>query len=122
MFFIDINLFFLWNLQDYFVDRVRQAAFNQGKKDLKRDVYVSQKRQRFYTNVYACASCSMMIIPRGKVLVEINKLSTQTCINQGVFEMKNKLYDKAVKNFTMAIRESREHALPFILRSRCLTL
>ena len=32
--------------QDYFVDRVRQAAFNQGKKDLKRDVYVSQKRQR----------------------------------------------------------------------------
>ena len=104
------------------MDRVRQAAFNQGKKDLKRDVYVSQKRQRFLYKCLCYASCSMMIIPRGKVLVEINKLSTQTCINQGVFEMKNKLYDKAVKNFTMAIRESREHALPFILRSRCLTL
>ena len=29
------------------MDRVRQAASNQGIKDLKRDVYISQKRKRF---------------------------------------------------------------------------
>ena len=55
-------------------------------------------------------------------MVKENKLSTQTCINQGVTEMKKKLYEKAVNSFTLAIHDSREQSLPFILRSRCLTL
>ena len=55
-------------------------------------------------------------------MVKENQLSTQTCINQGVIEMKKKLYEKAVKSFTLAIHDSQEVALPFILRSRCLTL
>ena len=33
------------------MDRVRQAASNQGIKDLKRDVYISQKRKRFSRKV-----------------------------------------------------------------------
>ena len=33
------------------MDRVRQAASNQGIKDLKRDVYISQKRKRFSKKV-----------------------------------------------------------------------
>ena len=120
MFFIDMNLSFYAIFRIILWIEWGRRLLIRGKRIWKETSTSPRKDRGFYTNAYA--SCSLMIIPRGKVLVEINKLSTQTCINQGVFEMKNKLYDKAVKNFTMAIRESREHALPFILRSRCLTL
>ena len=59
---------------------------------------------------------------RGKALMEINKLSTNAFINQGVFEMKKKLYDKAVNNFSLAINESHDLLLPFVMRSKCFTL
>ena len=50
--------------QDCFVDRNRQAATNHGKKDLKRDVYISQKKQR------------------GTMLIQANKMSTKAVLNQ----------------------------------------
>ena len=59
---------------------------------------------------------------RGKALMEINKLSTNAFINQGVFEMKRKLYEKAVNNFSLAINESHDLLIPFIMRSKCFTL
>ena len=64
----------------------------------------------------------MMTCYRGKALMEINKLSTTAFINQGVFEMKKKLYEKAVNNFSLAINESRDLLLPFVMRSKCFTL
>ena len=50
--------------QDCFVDRNRQAAAHHGKKDLKRDVYISQKKQR------------------GTMLIQANKMSTKAVLNQ----------------------------------------
>ena len=46
------------------MDRNRQAATNHGKKDLKRDVYISQKKQR------------------GTMLIQANKMSTKAVLNQ----------------------------------------
>ena len=59
---------------------------------------------------------------RGKALMETNKLSTNAFINQGVFEMKKKLYDKAVNNFSLAINESHDLLIPFVMRSKCFTM
>ena len=51
-----------------------------------------------------------------------NKLSTKTLLNQGVYEMKKKLYSQAVANFNVVIDDGGDTGLPYILRSKCLTL
>ena len=80
---------------------MRQANATYGKKDLKRDVIVSQKKIR------------------GKMMMQANKLSTKAFLNQGVFEMKKKLYAQAVEKFNIVIEENNDRALPYILRSKC---
>ena len=88
-----------------FVDRTRQAASNFGKIDLKTDVIKYQRKQR------------------GKYLIQSNNLSTMALMNQGMHEMRMKLYEQAVDNFTMVINENgdtKEQA--YLLRSKCLTM
>ena len=51
-----------------------------------------------------------------------NKLSTKTLLNQGVYEMKKKLYSQAVANFNVVIDDGGDTGLPYILRSKCFTL
>ena len=89
-----------------FVDRTRQAASNFGKIDLKRDVMKHQKKQR------------------GKHLMQSNTVSTSALMNQGVHEMRMKLYEQAVDNFSIVIKkengDNKEQA--YLLRSKCLTM
>ena len=73
--------------QDNFVDKLREAAANQGKKDLKRDVILCEKRKR------------------GKYLMQANNLSTRALMNQGIYEMRMKMFEKAVEHFSMVIRK-----------------
>ena len=91
-----MNLF-----KDFFVDRMRQANATQGKKDLKKDVIICQKKNR------------------GKMMMQQNKLSTKAFLNQAIFEMKKGLYKQAVENFNIVIEENNELGPPFVLRSRC---
>ena len=87
--------------KDFFVDRLRQANATQGKKDLKKDVIICQKKIR------------------GKMMMQQNKLSTKAFLNQAIFEMKRGLYSQAVENFNIVIEENNELGLPFVLRSKC---
>ena len=82
---IRINESYLF--QDNFVDKLREAAANQGKKDLKRDVILCEKRKR------------------GKYLMQANNLSTRALMNQGIYEMRMKMFEKAVEHFSMVIRK-----------------
>ena len=88
-------------MKDFFVDRMRQANATQGKKDLKKDVIICQKKIR------------------GKMMMQQNKLSTKAFLNQAIFEMKKGLYQQAVENFNIVIEENNELGLPFVLRSKC---
>ena len=88
----------------FFVDRMRQANATQGKKDLKKDVIMCQKKIR------------------GKMMMQQNKLSTKAFLNQAIFEMKRGLYSQAVENFNIVIEENNERGLPFVLRSKCLMM
>ena len=82
---------------------MRQATATQGKKDLKKDVISCQKKQR------------------GKLLLQANNLSTKALLNQGTYEMKKKLFDQAVENFSLVIEENSDSDKALILRSKCLT-
>ena len=70
-----------------FVDKLRQAANNHGKKDLKKDVIICQRKKK------------------GKFLMQANNLSTKAIMNQGIYEMRMKMYEKAVENFSFVNRE-----------------
>ena len=37
--------------------------------------------------------------------MQANNLSTKAIMNQGIYEMRMKMYEKAVENFSMVIRE-----------------